>query len=75
MFYVCLFIISVPVLVLAYCFHLLASNYWLLSYHWDVNLHGQGAWIGERHNKGTREMELFKDQGALESVPGRNSGT
>lgn len=45
MFYVGLFIISVTVTVLAYCFHLLASNYWLLSYRWDVNPSRAGSMV------------------------------
>lgn len=58
MFYVCLFIISVTVTVLAYCFHLLASNYWLWSYRRAVNPPQAGSCFGERHNKSPGETEV-----------------
>lgn len=35
----------------SYCFHLLASSYCLLPYHWMETLHGQGAWFGQSHQR------------------------
>lgn len=57
-FYVRLFIISVTVTVLAYCFHLLASHYWLWSHRWDMNPWQQGVWCGERQSSSAGARRL-----------------